>query len=585
LNVRSHHHHAPTFQGLLNESQLPTQLAIGSQYRFAGPGANSTTLRSVANALFFQGAQGQVSYKIEFSQIQVNQQPPPDGDVLINSATGSLFITPTIAFSVTIVLSGFDESGRAPVQVATWTFSTLPADVDNSTHGPNGRGCGAGSPVDATEFDNIFTCNCTEGFTGDNCDVADLPQLIIEYHGSLSTSLNPSGLNPGNPGDRRRSLQQLATKSGDHGNHRARRTTSAVPCSVLSFSPPTRSQWAIGRAYHINSANITSVTTSGGLVVAVTNVTYSLSPNPPGFFIDVATGAILGQPTVAYNGTSALKASVSGTQPAILTNITFEFLPDDTDDVTNGPNGAGCGQGSVVDAVEFDFAFVCDCGASFTGDNCETQVIPQLLVNYHGTATPPPTSTTVFTPLTRAKWAIGSTYEMHVANISLPRTAGGDTFNVSDVKFQLDPNPAGFFVDGDTAAMLGKPPSPLNVTSVLRATVDGTLSANLQTIVFEFLFADVENTAFGPGGAGCLNGGAPVDTVEFDNAFTCNCVDTGHFGSNCEILSDLPDLRIDVGEYFYCAVRLCLHAFSTFSVVAADALAIVRRLGACILTV
>lgn len=502
----------------LNEAALPVLLAIGQQYRFAGPAADPTVPRSVTNARFFQNVQGQVAYTIEASELR--GPPPPDGDVLINTATGSLFITPTAQFDATYELSAFDESGRPPIVVMRWSFRTLEADVDEPSAGPNGRGCTGGTPVDGVPFDGRFTCNCSSDFTGENCETQILPQLIVDYHGSVA------------PPSRRQRRQTAATP----------------PCSVISFTPTARTKWALGRAYSIDAANVTSARTSSGAIVPIVNVTYQLLPNPPGFFIDSATGSILGQPVGAFNGTSELKAVVFGTAPATLTTLHFEFLPADVDDPANGPNGAGCGEGGTeVDDIEFDGAFRCDCIDAFVGDNCETQVIPQLLVDYHGTPPPSPGSLVDFTPITRTKWAIGRTYQVNVANITNPRTANA-TFDVDDVTFQLLPNPPGFFIDGDTAAFIGQPAAPLNVTSVLRGVVDGTLPANLTTIVFEFLPADVDVPANGPGGAACLNGGTPVDLVEFDNAFTCDCSTTsGYVGANCEILSDLPALRVNIG--------------------------------------
>jgi len=506
----------------LNESQLPTRLAIGRQYRFGGPAAaNPTVPFNTTHARFFQGTQGQIAYKIESSEVFGPQ--PADGDVLINTATASIFVTPSQAFTATFVLSAFDESGRAPLTILTWTIEARQADTDIDRFGPNGRGCAGGDVVDDIEFNQQFSCRCREGFVGDNCEAQVLPQLIVEYHGSVNSI----------------------------GGRTRRQVGASRSCSALLFTQAVRTKWAIGRAYGVGAVNITGAVTSAGTVVNISNVTFQLIPTPPGFFIDSTTGSILGQPTAAYNSTSELRALLDGTQPAILANITFEFLAADTDTPANGPNGAGCGEGgSAVDAVEFDGNFTCQCIGSYTGDNCETFVVPQLLIDYHGTATSPMSNTVTFTPITRRKWAIDRTYQVYIANVTNARTADGSVFNVSAVRFQLHPNPPGFFMDGDTGAFIGQPPIPHNVSSVLRAVVDGTLPADLATIQFEFLSADVDITSFGPGGAGCLNGGRAVDFVEFDEDFACDCTDTGYLGNNCEILGDLPELRVDIGNHF-----------------------------------
>ena len=59
-------------------------------------------------------------------------------------------------------------------------------DCSNPANGPNGQGCfNNGQCVDIVKYDGAFTCNCTSGFIGDNCD----SRLIIGKFEILNETL------------------------------------------------------------------------------------------------------------------------------------------------------------------------------------------------------------------------------------------------------------------------------------------------------------------------------------------------------------------------------------------------------------
>merc|ERR1712232_135744 len=60
-------------------------------------------------------------------------------------------------------------------------------------------------------------------------------------------------------------------------------------------------------------------------------------------------------------------------------------------------------------------------------------------------------------------------------------------------------------------------------------------SALIKRLEFEIKELDTAFPAYGPNGRDCDNFGLRVDTVMFDQRFSCDCNGTGHIGENCEL--------------------------------------------------
>eukprot|EP00040_Diaphanoeca_grandis_P029880 m.175857 g.175857 ORF g.175857 m.175857 type:complete len:1282 (+) comp31832_c1_seq5:147-3992(+) len=140
----------------------------------------------------------------------------------------------------------------------------------------------------------------------------------------------------------------------------------------------------------------------------------------------------------------------------------------------------------------------------------------------------------------RTQWAINATYRIAPVVLISATTSEGDIVDVQNVQYVLDNSPPGFFIDGSTGALLGEPSQVVTtMTSTLYATYEGTLRAKVREFHFAFLAADTADDSAGPNGRGCSGHGTKVDTIEFDNIFTCRC-DAGYTSHlNCDLSLEL----------------------------------------------
>ena len=119
---------------------------------------------------------------------------------------------------------------------------------------------------------------------------------------------------------------------------------------------------------------VTRTTGAGGEEVANSTTTKCLpaSADAGKFFVS-QTGEC--SVKVAKAGSYVAKLEAQDSKASVLVRE-WSFLAkfEDTRDAANGPEGAGCANGSPVDTVKFDKAFTCDCGATkFTGANCQRE--------------------------------------------------------------------------------------------------------------------------------------------------------------------------------------------------------------------
>ena len=121
------------------------------------------------------------------------------------------------------------------------------------------------------------------------------------------------------------------------------------------------------------------------------------------------------------------------------------------------------------------------------------------------------------------QWATQQDYSLARVHLSSATTSDGKPIDgkpidVDSIQFVLDNGPPGFFIDGQTGELLGKPTQPLNPTvATLYATHAGMTKAKLWDLSFQFLSDDKANDAYGPNGKGCSGNGTKIDKVEFDS--------------------------------------------------------------------
>jgi len=258
--------------------------------------------------------------------------------------------------------------------------------------------------------------------------------------------------------------------------------------------------------------------------------------------INTDTGALQANPSSEYTAFVQILA-VDDRSTVVLQNWTFTARPADIANVTNGPNGKGCENGDMVDTILYDDNFGCTCYHGFSGANCElSDGLPRLQVVVYNTAQSRSDNSTSngidYAGRDRMQWAIKKTYRLPPVLLFSASTSDGKAIDVESIQFVLDHGPPGFFIDGRTGELMGKPKEILSTTvATLYATYVGTTKAKLWDLSFQFLADDRANNAHGPNGEGCGKNGIKIDEVEFDNSFTCHC-NTGYnvtASANCNL--------------------------------------------------
>ena len=109
------------------------------------------------------------------------------------------------------------------------------------------------------------------------------------------------------------------------------------------------------------------------------------------------------------------------------------------------------------------------------------------------------------------------------------------------------PQYQGLFLDANNAEIWAIPKEPtrnpdhpdkegvwMTVKTIATHQSSGK-AAVVRTIHIRVRSKDEATPANGPNGRACLNGGTPIDTISFNNEFTCNCSNTTFtVGDNCE---------------------------------------------------
>eukprot|EP00041_Stephanoeca_diplocostata_P038833 m.1559122 g.1559122 ORF g.1559122 m.1559122 type:complete len:2011 (+) comp25275_c1_seq7:178-6210(+) len=256
--------------------------------------------------------------------------------IFVDTATGEILFDALHDGILTCSLYA-QYPGSQPSLLYNVTFDVRPADTSVAAYGPNGQPCANGGlPVDVTPFDHAYTCNCSgTQHRGPNC--ADVFSLNVT------------------------SFAQYIPQ------HAVNDTASARSYAFLN-----QTQWAINETYLTAPVQL-GASYVGTQRVNTSQIEFELRPIPPGFFVNTESGEILGEPATEMTMHSAVYATYPATVPALLATVTFAFLPKDTSDPANGPNGRGCAKSSeIVDTHPFDGVFTCNCSLAgyATDSNC-----------------------------------------------------------------------------------------------------------------------------------------------------------------------------------------------------------------------
>eukprot|EP00039_Didymoeca_costata_P028613 m.21710 g.21710 ORF g.21710 m.21710 type:complete len:1654 (+) comp7215_c0_seq1:164-5125(+) len=92
---------------------------------------------------------------------------------------------------------------------------------------------------------------------------------------------------------------------------------------------------------------------------------------PGRFYVD-SSGGVLIYPERKGNYHSKLVAKDDAGSQVVVKSWSFQILPSDLANVSNGPNGRDCTRGTRIDLIAFDEEFTCDCkDTKYNGPNCD----------------------------------------------------------------------------------------------------------------------------------------------------------------------------------------------------------------------
>lgn len=496
---------------------LPQKLSINETYTFQ-PFAYflASGNRTTDPAVIFDNAVGNtVSYRLDVQNTETETPLARVGDFLIDTASAFVSARPAgTPYNATVTFIATDTAGR-DVQLVVWTVEVVFRDTAILTNGPNGRGCeNGGLAVDVTEHDNRFSCSCDNTlFTGQNCEQPrGVPTLTVTLGG-----------------------QQTGI--------------SSVQTALYN-----QTRWAIGQDYRIAPPIITSAFTTSetgvNTSVDVSQLTYSVSPLPTGFFSNPSTGEIIGVFDAAVNETSVITVELEGASPSPpIATIEFQALFPDVALASNGPGGQDCANAHErEDLIPFDGRFTCVCGetSTFWGPNCDVPLpSPVLSIEIGDQFIPDGARKFDYSFYNQSNWAVSESHRVapvHILSANITRTLSSGTLlvesvNVSELTFSVTPLPDNFFVDVDTAEMIGVPDEEFSIVSTVTANFAFARPAIVANITFNFRVADTAVASNGPNGQDCQSTDQRVDVVPFNDAFTCNCSARGVIlftGPNCK---------------------------------------------------
>eukprot|EP00037_Helgoeca_nana_P029898 m.363572 g.363572 ORF g.363572 m.363572 type:complete len:525 (+) comp28070_c0_seq1:1281-2855(+) len=266
--------------------------------------------------------------------------------------------------------------------------------------------------------------------------------------------------------------------------------------------------------------------------------------------INTATGFVTVVPSQPYSASVEVVAIDAAGSRVSLVNWTFHAIAADTEAPSNGPGNADCDNGGIrVDGTRYDQRFTCQCSRTgFSGPRCLVPTTAEQLQLPAGwTLVAPPRNNQAASfertldagnTLVRQQWVLGRTYKIAPLNVRQGFTNSGRTGLALSFTLQwANTTHPRVFIDTTSGEMLLTIPDTVS-TRPFQAWVEashaGTTPVRLYSITFDLKPADTTNTTNGPDGRDCTSGSDQrVDTVEFDNNYTCNCP-TSTVEPNCD---------------------------------------------------
>jgi hypothetical protein len=128
----------------------------------------------------------------------------------------------------------------------------------------------------------------------------------------------------------------------------------------------------------------------------------------------------------------------------------------------------------------------------------------------------------------RSTWAVNRPYRLAPWRLSGAIVMATDTHRrlkntTASVRFVLEPQPPGIFVDSNTGEILGQFTAVGWFECALLATHPGAESLLIAVITFNVALADTDTPSNGPGGQDCALRAQRFDGTPFDGSFTCDC--------------------------------------------------------------
>jgi serine/threonine protein kinase len=352
------------------------QYAIGSTVKF--PPLPQSVSELFVNPAF--GDFAKITYKRTFSGADGTTKP---GLWLVDTETGEMLAQPERAGNYTVSLTATDGLG-AEVTVRSWQFEVLLRDADVQCrtlslgactyhkYGPNRDDCkNSGIRVDDAEiFDQQFACNCVgTGYEGDNCEVKIQSAVCAATEALVDGVCRPFQLATNQEGVR--------TKSG--AEFTDPHTMENQYYTVRDFASYRIAPLVIDAALTNYSAGNRS------------DVTYTMTGNTDGFFLNTKTGQMLGtfdsfdeEKSATKTYAITLQAVDGGGVNQDLETLTMRVRYPDLKVDEYGPNNATCqNNGTRMDELDgsgdkYDQSYVCKCAVegytSYSGENCEIVV-------------------------------------------------------------------------------------------------------------------------------------------------------------------------------------------------------------------